>query len=86
MVASSRGISFRLKNFCGPDQTYTVLPFVSALTVSLALLLQHSMTDLSMLTFNEELKNFMEYAMEQNAGEQNTGEQNDGGDAAGNPE
>lgn len=25
------------------------------------------MTDLSMLTFNEELKNFMEYAMEQNA-------------------
>ena len=26
------------------------------------------MTDLSMLTFNEELKNFMEYAMEQDAG------------------
>ena len=29
------------------------------------------MTDLSMLTFNEELKNFMEYAMEKNSGEQN---------------
>jgi peptide deformylase len=38
------------------------------------------MTDLSMLTFNEELKNFMEYAMEQNAGEQNAGEQDDNPD------